>query len=69
MNAARNILAKGLKLLAGYINGIEGHSGTDPKRVNAQGQFDRWLTDRDVSFLSHLEELRISNSAENPPEP
>jgi putative transposase len=69
MNAARNILAKGLKLLAGYINGTEGHSGTDPKRVNAQGQFDRWLTDRDVSFLSHLEELRISNSAENPPEP
>ena len=66
-NAARNILAKGLKLLAGYINGTVGHTGTDPKGVNAQGQFDRWLTDRDVSFLSHLEELRISNSAENPP--
>jgi putative transposase len=29
-NAARNILAKGLKLLAGYLNGTEGHSGTDP---------------------------------------
>jgi putative transposase len=68
MNAARNILAKGLKLLAGYLNGTEGHSETDPKRVNAQGQFDRWLTDRDVSFLSHLDELRISNSAENLPE-
>ncbi len=51
-NAARNILAKGLKLLAGYLNGTEGHSGTDPKRVNAQGQFDRWLTDRDVSLLA-----------------
>jgi hypothetical protein len=23
---------------------------------------------RDISFLSHLEELRISNCAENPPE-
>jgi putative transposase len=68
MNAARNILAKGLKLLAGYINGTEGHSETDPKKVNAQGQLDRCLTDRDISFLSHLEELRISNSAENLPE-
>jgi putative transposase len=29
-NAARNILAKGLKLLAGYINGTVGHTGTDP---------------------------------------
>jgi putative transposase len=60
-NAARNILAKGLKLLAEYLNGTEGHSETDPKRVNAQGQFDRWMADRDVSFLSHLEELRISD--------
>ncbi len=68
MNAARNILAKGLKLLAGYLNGTEGHSGTDPKRVNAQGQLDRWIADRHIDFLSHLEELRISNSAENPPE-
>jgi len=30
MNAARNILSKGLKLLAGYLNGTEGHSETDP---------------------------------------
>ena len=67
-NAARNILAKGLKLLAGYLNGTEGHSGTDPKRVNAQGQLDRWIADRDIDFLSHLDELRISNCAENPPE-
>lgn len=68
-NAARNILAKGLKFLAGYINGTEGHSGTDSIRVNAQGQLDRWMADRDVSLLSHLEELRISDYAENPPEP
>jgi putative transposase len=68
LNAARNILAKGLKLLAGYLNGTEGHSGTDPKRVNAQGQLDRWIADRDIDFLSHLDELRISNSAENLPE-
>jgi putative transposase len=67
-NAARNILAKGLKLLAEYLNGTEGHSGTDSKRVNAQGQFDLGLADRDISFLSRLEELRISDYAENPPE-
>ena len=71
------ILAKGLKLLAEYLtlrlrsglNGTEAHSGTDSKRVNAQGQLDRWITVRDIGFLSHLDELRIGNSAENPPEP
>ena len=67
-NAANNILAKGLKLLAEYLNGTEGHSGTDSMRVNAQGQLGRWLVDRDISFLSHLDELRISDYAENPPE-
>jgi putative transposase len=67
-NAAKNILAKGLKLLAEYLNGTEGHSGTDSMRVNAQGQLGRWLVDRDISFLSHLDELRISDYAENPPE-
>jgi putative transposase len=65
LNAAKNILAKGLKLLAEYLNGTEGHSGTDSKRVNAQGQLDHWLVDRDITLLSHLGELRISNSAEN----
>jgi putative transposase len=68
-NAARNILAKGLKLLAQYLNGTVGHTGTDSLRVNAQGQFDLWLADRDISFLSRLDELRISDYAENPPEP
>ncbi|HEY9672058.1 MAG TPA: transposase [Waterburya sp.] len=67
-NAARNILAKGLKLLAQYLNSTRGHLETGENIPNAQGQFDRWLADRDVSFLSHLEELRISGYAENPPE-
>ncbi len=84
LNAAKNILAKGLKLLAEYLklseaealtssvvetlNGTVGHTGTDSKTVNAQGQLDLWLADRDISFLSCLDELRISNFAENPPE-
>ncbi len=68
-NAARNILAKGLKLLAQYLNSTRGHLETGENIPNAQGQFDRWLADRDVSFLSHLDELRISDYAENPPEP
>jgi putative transposase len=68
LNAARNILAKGLKLLAGYVNSTGGHPGTGENIPNAQGQFDHWIADRDVSFLSHLNELRISNCAENPPE-
>jgi len=68
LNAARNILAKGLKLLAGYVNSTGGHPGTGENIPNAQGQLDRWIADRDVSFLSHLNELRISNRAENPPE-
>jgi putative transposase len=68
-NAARNILAKGLKLLAEYLNSTGGHPGTGENIPNAQGQFDRWIADRDIDFLSHLDELRISNCAENPPEP
>jgi putative transposase len=68
-NAARNILAKGLKLLAQYLNSTRGHLETGENILNAQGQFDRWIADRDIEFLSHLEELRISNCVENPPEP
>jgi putative transposase len=41
-NAARNILAKGLKLLAGYLNSTRGHLETGENIPNAQGQFDRW---------------------------
>lgn len=67
-NAAKNILAKGLKLLAEYLNSTEGHSETEVKSLNAQGEFDRWLADRDVSFLSRLVELRTdqSNAVGNP---
>ena len=67
-NAARNILAQGLKLLAQYLNSTRGHLETGENIPNAQGQFDRWIADRDISFSSHLEELRISNCAENPSE-
>lgn len=68
-NAAKNILAKGLKLLAQYLNSTGGHPGTGENIPNAQGQFDHWLADRGIDFLSHLDELRISNCAENPPVP
>jgi putative transposase len=68
-NAAKNILAKGLKLLAQYLNSTRGHLETGENIPNAQGQFDRWLADRDIGFLRHLNELRISDYAENPPEP
>ncbi|HEY9638188.1 MAG TPA: hypothetical protein V6D14_32645 [Coleofasciculaceae cyanobacterium] len=44
------------------------HPGTEENIPNAQGQLDRWIADRDIGFLSHLDELRISNCAENPPE-
>lgn len=64
-NAARNILAKALKLLAEYLNSTEGHSGTGAKSSNAQGQNDLWLLGGDAQLLSRLEELRIS-IAENP---
>jgi putative transposase len=57
-NAAKNILAKGLKLLAQYLNSTGGHPGTGENIPNAQGQFDRWLADRDIDFLSHRDELR-----------
>ncbi len=67
-NAAQNILAKGLKLLAQYLNSTRGHLETGENIPNAQGQIDRWLADRNIDFLSHLDELRISNYVENPPE-
>ncbi|GAB4172118.1 MAG: hypothetical protein Fur006_00730 [Coleofasciculaceae cyanobacterium] len=66
-NAAKNILAKGLKLLAEYLNSTVGHTESDLKKVKAQGETDLWLKNRDGLVLSRLEELRISNYAENPP--
>jgi putative transposase len=66
-NAAKNILAKGFKLLAEYLNSTVGHTGSDLKKVKAQGETDLWLKKGDVLALSWLDELRISNYAENPP--
>ncbi len=59
-NAAKNILAKGLKLLANYFNSTGGHPESDLKRVKAQGQIDLWLINGDGDILSRLDELRIS---------
>jgi putative transposase len=64
-NAARNILAKGLKWLAEYLNGTEGHSESDLKKVKAQGEIDLWLINGDGGILSRLNELRTS-VARNP---
>ncbi|HEY9707120.1 MAG TPA: hypothetical protein V6D48_02825, partial [Oculatellaceae cyanobacterium] len=70
-NAAKNILAKGLKLLAEYFNrnSTGGHPETGENIPNVRGEFDHWLADRDISFLSHLVEPKISTYAENPLEP
>lgn len=65
-NAAKNILAKGLKLLAEYLNGTVGHTESDLKKVKAQGDADLWLKNGDVLVLSRIRELRISNCAEHP---
>jgi putative transposase len=65
-NAAKNILAKGFKLLAEYLNSTVGHTESDLKRVKAQGETDLWLKNGDALALSRLDELRIS-VAENPP--
>jgi len=66
-NAAKNILAKGFKLLAEYLNGTVGHTESGAKSSKAQGETDLWLKNSDGLVLSRLEELRISNYAENPP--
>jgi hypothetical protein len=66
-NASKNILAKGLKLLGKYLkNSTVGHTESDLKKVKAQGETDLWLINGNGNFLSLLDELRISNCAENP---
>ena len=65
-NAAKNILAKGFKLLAEYLNSTVGHTESDLKRVKAQGETDLWLKNGDVLALSRLDELRTKNSWESP---
>src|SRR5919199_4324159 len=66
-NAAKNILAKGFKLLAEYLNGTVGHTESGAKSSKAQGETDLWLKNGDALVLSRLDELRISRYAENPP--
>ncbi len=64
-NAARNILAKGLKLLAEYLNSTVGHTESGAKSSKAQGEIDLWLKNGDALVLSRLDELRTS-IARNP---
>ncbi|MCU0541178.1 MAG: transposase [Oscillatoriaceae cyanobacterium Prado104] len=66
LNAALNILAKGLKLLAEYINSTEGHSGSGVKSSKAQGETVLWLKNGDALVLSQLDELRTKFSWESP---
>jgi putative transposase len=66
LNAALNILAKGLKLLAEYINSTEGHSGSGVKNSKAQGETVLWLKNGDALVLSQLDELRTKFSWESP---
>ena len=65
-NAAKNILAKGLKLLAQYINSTVGHTESGVKSSKAQGQSDLWIVSGNTNILSRLDELRINNYVENP---
>jgi hypothetical protein len=51
-NAAKNILAKGLKLLAEYLNSTGEPPETGVKSPNVRGEFDHWLTDSNISFLA-----------------
>jgi putative transposase len=65
-NAAKNILAKGFKLLAEYLNGTVGHTESGAKSSKAQGETDLWLKNGDALVLSWLDELRTKTSWESP---
>ncbi|WP_413163882.1 RNA-guided endonuclease InsQ/TnpB family protein [Capilliphycus salinus ALCB114379] len=65
-NAAKNILAKGFKLLAEYLNSTVGHTESGAKSSKAQGETNLWLKNGDVLALSWLDELRTKNSWESP---
>ncbi len=65
-NAAKNILKKGLLLLAEYLNGTVGHTESGAKSSKAQGETDLWLKNGDALVLSRLDELRTKNSWESP---
>ncbi len=64
-NAAKNILAKGFKLLAEYLNSTEGHSESGAKSSKAQGETDLCLLNGDAQLLSQLDELRTRFSWES----
>jgi len=59
LNAAINILKKGLKYLGEYLNGTAGLAGTDP---NDWGESGLWVFNRDVEDLSRLVEPVIPRS-------
>ncbi|NES80445.1 MAG: IS200/IS605 family element transposase accessory protein TnpB [Moorea sp. SIO2B7] len=59
LNAAINILKKGLQYLRNYLNGTVGHTETDP---NALGESDLWVVSGNIENLSRLVEQGISNS-------
>jgi len=59
-NAAKNILGKGLKLLAEFLKNTVGHT-----EINAQGEDDRWSINGDVDRLSQLIELGIGENLES----
>ncbi|GAC1461277.1 MAG: hypothetical protein NVS2B14_08960 [Chamaesiphon sp.] len=65
-NAAKNILAKGLKLLAQYLNSTEGHSESGAKSSKAQGETGLYLKNGDALVVSRLDELRTKFSWESP---
>ena len=60
-NAARNILARGLKMLAKYLKDTVGHTGIGCSDTsNAWGESDHWLVKVDINQLSRLVEPGIS---------
>ena len=60
-NAARNILARGLKMLAKYLKDTVGHTGIGCSDTsNAWGESDHWLVNGDINQLSRLVEPGIS---------
>jgi putative transposase len=65
-NAAKNILAKGFKLLAEYLNSTVGHTESGAKSSKAQGETNLWLKNGDALALSWLDKLRTKNSWESP---
>ncbi|MBV9390035.1 MAG: transposase [Chroococcidiopsidaceae cyanobacterium CP_BM_ER_R8_30] len=65
-NGAKNILAKGFKLLAEHLNSTQGHWESGANSSKAQGETNLWLKNGDALALSWLDELR-TKSLGNPP--